>query len=90
MILSDLCDEDLREVALMKTRKGTATSEAKRAAQILRTRNITHGGFGVGPGKPITSSIDLDLDRSRKTFVELHGCTLTEYLEREKNRRIRK
>lgn len=31
MKLSNLFNEDLKKVALMKTRKGTATSEARRA-----------------------------------------------------------
>ena len=46
MKLSNLCDDELQRISLMKTRKGTATSEAKRAQQILYTRNISHGGFG--------------------------------------------
>lgn len=82
MKLSNLRDEDLREIALMKTRKGTATSEAKRAAQILRTRNITHGGFGVSPtgqANSIRSSLDANVDRKYKSFEEIHGCTLAEY-----------
>ena len=48
MKLSNLCDEELQRISLMKTRKGTATSEAKRAQQILYTRDISHGGFGSG------------------------------------------
>ena len=84
MRLSNLRDEDLHEVSLLKTRKGTATSEAKRAAQILRTRNVTHGGFY---GISLTSHLDCNLEREYKTFEEEHGCSLDEYLERERKRR---
>ena len=82
MKLAELCDEDLQGIAMLKTRKGTATSEAKRAQQILRTRHITHGGFGVGPGAPISSHLDASPDHKRKTFEELNGCTLEEYTKK--------
>ena len=83
MKLSNLTDDALREIALLKTRKGTATSEARRAAQILYTRHITRGGFGVSPtgtANSIRSSLDANIERNYQTFEEVHGCTLSEYL----------
>ena len=62
MKLSNLTDEELQKISLMKTRKGTATSEAKRAQQILYTRNISHGGFGRGASSLTT----LEMNISRK------------------------
>ena len=79
MKLANLRDEDLWKVAKLKTRKGTATSDAKRAMQILRTRNITHGGFCVG-GVTVTSHTDQNVLRQYQTFEELHGCSLEVYL----------
>ena len=79
MKLSNLCDEDLKKVALMKTRKGTATSEARRAQQILYTRNISHGGFGRG-NLPLTT-LEMNITRDYKTFEELHGVSLEDYKE---------
>lgn len=70
MKLSNLCDEDLKKVAMMKTRKGTYTSEAKRAQQILYTRSISHG-FGIGSYQP-SSSLDMNIIRDYKTFDELN------------------
>lgn len=67
MRLSNVCDEDLQRIAMMKTRKGTATSEAKRAQQILYSRNISHGGFGA-PFTP--STLDANIERNYKTFEE--------------------
>lgn len=86
MKLSNLTDEDLQKVSLLKTRKGTATSDAKRAQQILYTRNSTHGGYYVyrHPEKSSASSLDYNITREYKTFEEEHGCTLEEYLKREK------
>lgn len=81
MRLANLIDEDLQKISLLKTRKGTATSEAKRAQQILYTRNITHGLGSVG-GAPLATSLDYNLTREYKTFEEEHGCTLEEYLRR--------
>lgn len=79
MKLSNLNDEDLRKVAMMKTRKGIATSEAKRAQQILRTRNITHG---FSNSKVIFQPpVSNNLDRDYKSFEELHGCKLADYKE---------
>lgn len=66
MKLAHLTDEELFEISLMKTRKGTATSEARRAQQILYTRNITHGGFGVGAGAAISSHLDQNRNMERK------------------------
>ena len=66
MKLANLTDEELKQVSLQKTRKGTATSEAKRAAQILYTRNISHGGFGVGSGCSIPSHLDYNPERKWK------------------------
>lgn len=80
MKLSNLCDEDLKKVALLKTRKGTATSEAKRAQQILYTRNISHGWFGIGSHHPLTT-LDVNFTRDYKTFEELHGIPLESYKE---------
>ena len=77
MKLSNLCDEDLKKVALMKTRKGIATSEAKRAQQILYTRNISHGGFGPGTNHPLTT-LDVNITRDYKTFEQLNGYSLEE------------
>jgi hypothetical protein len=79
MKLSNLCDEDLRKVAQMKTRKGTATSEARRAQQILYTRNVSHG-FGIGSYQPL-STLDMNITREYKSFDELHGMSLEEYKE---------
>jgi len=62
MKLSNLCDEALQEIAKMKTKKGTYTSEAKRAQQILYTRNISHG-FGIGRYQP-KSSLDINITRN--------------------------
>ena len=59
MKLSNLCDEELQKISLMKTRKGTATSEAKRAQQILYTRNISHGGFGSGSSSLTTLEMNI-------------------------------
>ena len=59
MKLSNLCDEELQKIALMKTRKGTATSDAKRAQQILYTRNISHGGFGKGASSLTTLEMNI-------------------------------
>lgn len=86
MRLANLRDEDLQKISLLKTRKGCATSEAKRAQQILYTRNISHGGFygGGGPGWDFRSHLDGNITRERKTFEEEHGCTLEEYLQRRK------
>ena len=66
MKLAHLTDEELFEISLMKTRKGTATSEARRAQQILYTRNITHGGFGVGAAPAISSHLDQNRNIERK------------------------
>ena len=70
MKLSGLCDEDLQKIALMKTRKGTATSEAKRAQQILYTRNISHGGFGSG-SQGLTT-LEMNITRNYITKGENH------------------
>jgi hypothetical protein len=79
MKLSNLTDEDLQKVAMMKTRKGIATSEAKRAQQILRTRNITHGFTNDKViFQPPASN---NLERDYKSFEELHGCKLEDYKE---------
>ena len=83
MKLSNLCDEDLKKVALMKTRKGTATSEAKRAQQIIYTRNISHGGFGPGTYHPLTT-LDVNITRDYKSFEELHGTSIEKYGKKEK------
>lgn len=63
MKLANLTDEELQRISLMKTRRGTATSEARRAAQILYTRNISHGGFGVGSGRSFSSHLDCNPSR---------------------------
>lgn len=68
MKLANVCDEDLKKIALMKTRKGTATSEAKRAQQILYSRNISHGGFGNGVFE--RSNLTSNITRDYKTFEE--------------------
>lgn len=68
MKLSNLCDEDLWKVSMQKNRKGCATSEAKRAAQILYTRHISHGGFWVGSGAPITSHSDINITREYESL----------------------
>lgn len=82
MKLANLRDEDLYQISLLKTRKGTATYEARRAAQILYTRHITRGGFGVGKGSSIPSHLDSgsNLSREWKSFEAVHGCSLSEYL----------
>lgn len=59
MKLSNLCDEELQKISMLKTRKGTATSEAKRAQQILYTRNINHGGFGSGTSSLTTLEMNI-------------------------------
>lgn len=69
MKLSNVCDEDLKEIAKLKTRKGTYTSEAKRAQQILYSRNITHGGFGP---VVLSSTLDSNLTREYKRFGEVN------------------
>ena len=88
MKLSNLTDEELRKVALLKTKKGTATSDAKRAQQILYTRNITHGGFGYTAhskyDKSFKSNLDNNITREYKTFEELNGITLEEWLTQSK------
>ncbi len=68
MKLANLSDEELYKISLMKTKKGTATSEAKRAQQMLYTRNITHGGFGGGIPSAIPSHLDhaYNVDRKRR------------------------
>lgn len=71
MRLSNLTDEDLFKISLMKTRKGTATSEAKRAQQILYSRNISHGGFGNGAFE--RSNLTSNITRDYKTFKEENG-----------------
>ena len=78
MRLSNLRDEDLKEVAKLKNRKGCATSEAKRAAQILLTRNKTLG-FSNHYRVPITTHLDVNVERDYRSFEELHGMTLAEY-----------
>ena len=40
MKLSKMTDEELQKVSLMKKKNGCATSEALRAQQMLRTRNL--------------------------------------------------
>jgi hypothetical protein len=72
MKLSNVCDEDLKKVALLKTRKGTATAEAKRAQQILYTRNISHG---FGPFNS-ASHLDANCTREYKSFEEVNGYQL--------------
>ena len=84
MKLSNLRNEDLQEIAMLKTRKGTATSEAKRAQQILRTRDITHGGYFNSGSSAINSSTDMNPERNYQTFEEVHGCTLELYLATHK------
>ena len=79
MKLSELNDEDLRKVAMMKTRKGTYTSEAKRAQQILYSRHISHGGYGVGKNKTIgNTNLNNNITREYKSFKELNGYDLLE------------
>lgn len=90
MKLSNLCDDDLRKVSLLKTRRGVATSEAKRAQQILYTRHCTHGGYFASKIGKLTSSqsnLDRNLTREYVTFEEANGCTLEQYLEKEHSRR---
>lgn len=77
MKLSNLRDEDLRKISMLKTRKGCATSEAKRAQQILYSRNITHGDFSNSSN---LSHIDMNLTRQYQSFEEVHGMALEEYL----------
>ena len=86
MKLSNLTDEDLQRVSLMKTKKGIATSEAKRAQQILRTRNITHGGFyGSSNNSPkYVPPVSNNLERDYKSFEELHGVKFEDYKEEKK------
>lgn len=81
MKLSNLKDEDLQKISLLKTRKGTATSEARRAQQILYTRYISHGGFVM---KGIRSHIEANITRDYQSFEEVHGCSLDEYLLNQK------
>lgn len=57
MRLSNVCDEDLKKIALLKNKNGIATSDAKRAQQILYTRNISLGGYG-GCGHLLTSTLE--------------------------------
>ncbi len=99
MKLTNLCDDDLWKVSMLKTRKGTATSDALRAQQILRTRNITHGGFygAANTGYDgtvydniggISNSSTHDFTTGNyMTFEELNGCSLEEYLERRKKKK---
>ncbi len=83
MRLANLRDEDLKKIAMFKTRRGTATSEALRAQQILYTRNMTGGFYNDGYGSyPCT--LDYNLERKYQTFKEVHGCTLEEYLNKER------
>ena len=82
MKLSNMTDEDLRKVAMMKTRKGCATCDALRAQQILYTRNITHGGYykeGDRYTKSFKSNLDNNIAREYKSFEELNGVPLEEY-----------
>ncbi len=94
-----MCEDDLWKVSKLKTRKGTATSEALRAQQILRTRNITHGGFYGSAntgydgtvydnygGASSMSTHDFTTG-NYLTFEELNGCPLEEYLERRKKKK---
>jgi len=90
MKLSNVKDEDLQKVALLKTRRGCATADAKRAQQILRTRNVTHGGFGAAGHfkhfEAYGSNLDHNITREYKTFKEENGCTLEEWTEKERRR----
>ena len=70
MKLANLPDEELWKVSMQKTRKGTATAEAKRAAQMLYTRNITHGGFGGGISYAYPSHLDHNPERKWKGVIE--------------------
>lgn len=70
MKLSNLCDEELQKISLLKTRKGVATSEAKRAQQILYSRNISHGGFGSGSHSLTT--LEMNITRNYITKGENH------------------
>lgn len=84
MKLSNVCDEDLKEVAKLKTIKGTYTSDAKRAQQILRSRNL--GRIGMRCHNK-TTNLDVNFCRDYKSFAEENfGLTLAEYLEKEKER----
>lgn len=76
MKLSNVCDEDLRKVALLKTRKGIATSDAKRAQQILYTRNISKGGFG-NTNNGLTT-LEMNPERNYRSFEEENGYSLEE------------
>lgn len=69
MRLSNVCDEDLKKIAMMKTKKGTATSEARRAQQILYSRNKTLGGFNPS----FRSTLEVNPERNYKSFSEENG-----------------
>lgn len=77
MKLSNLCDEDLKVISMLKTRKGTATSEVKRAQQILYSRHITLG-FCNDCSKYSGSNLDYNIDRKYKSFEELNGYPIEE------------
>ncbi len=87
MKLSKLCDEDLQKVAMLKNRKGCATSDALRAQEILYARNITKGFVCDDSDEiPARYFANTAVERDCKTFEELHGCTLEEYLKRRRKR----
>ena len=79
MKLANVCNEDLKKISMMKNKKGCATSEAKRAQQILYSRNVTLGfsnDFHYYPG----CTLDYNIDRQYKSFEEENGYPLEEVL----------
>lgn len=83
MKLANVRDEDLEKVAMLKNKKnGCATSEARRAQQILYTRNKSKG-FHANITHVITSHLDVTAPGNYQTFEEANGCTLEEYLEKK-------
>ena len=79
MKLSNVCDEDLKKIALLKNKRGIATSEAKRAQQILYTRNITHGAFRC-PAVELTT-LDCNITRDYKSFEEVNGYSIEDAMK---------
>ena len=75
MKLANVCNEDLKKIALMKNKKGCATSEAKRAQQILYSRNITLG-FSNDMIGYTGCTLDYNIDRQYKSFEEENGYPL--------------
>jgi len=82
MKLANVRDEDLEKVALLKKKNGCATSEARRAQQILYTRNKSKG-FHANIKYVIVSHLDVTAPGNYQTFEEANGCTLEEYLEKK-------